>query len=148
MRDTAERCHENSLGAVSRETGLGVGKAVHRQQRLAFSLEQARAVVHLHLLGLLEGHQRLAVAALGGQQPALEPGKGGPVGAGLLAELARAPLRLIGEVLGLLVLPLLLKVMGRAPPEAGSGSERPWMPCLCARLPVAMLVQSIGESTG
>jgi hypothetical protein len=39
-------------------------------------------------------------------------------------------------------------VMGRAPPEAGSGSEKPWMPCLWARLPVAMLVHSIGESTG
>jgi hypothetical protein len=30
----------------------------------------------------------------------------------------------------------------------GSGSAKPWMPCLKGRLPVAMLVQSIGESTG
>ena len=39
-------------------------------------------------------------------------------------------------------------VIGRTPPLTGSGSEKPWMPCLWARLPVAMLVQSIGESTG
>ena len=39
-------------------------------------------------------------------------------------------------------------VIGRTVPDCGSGSEKPWMPCLYGRLPVAMLVQSIGERAG
>ena len=39
-------------------------------------------------------------------------------------------------------------VIGRTVPDCGSGSEKPWMPCFRGRLPVAMLVQSIGERGG
>lgn len=37
---------------------------------------------------------------------------------------------------------------GWTPPPSGVGSEKPWMPCLKGRLPVAMEVQSMGESGG
>src|SRR5271169_6261310 len=39
-------------------------------------------------------------------------------------------------------------VMGRTPQPSGVGSEKPWMPCLKGRLPVAMDVHSIGDSGG
>ena len=37
---------------------------------------------------------------------------------------------------------------GRRPPVCGSGSMKPWMPCLSARFPVAMEVHSMGERMG
>ncbi len=37
---------------------------------------------------------------------------------------------------------------GPMPVPSGKGSVKPQMPCLSARLPVAMEVHSIGESTG
>src|SRR5205823_14602456 len=39
-------------------------------------------------------------------------------------------------------------VTARMPPVIGSGSENPWMPCLYARLPVAIEVHRIGLRTG
>ena len=39
-------------------------------------------------------------------------------------------------------------VYGRAPPFTGSGSMKPWMPCLSANLPVATEFHSIGERIG
>ena len=39
-------------------------------------------------------------------------------------------------------------VTGWTPRPSGVGSEKPWMPCLNGRLPVAIEVQSIGESGG
>ena len=38
--------------------------------------------------------------------------------------------------------------IGRTPPVPASTSVNPWIPCFHARLPVAMLVHSIGESGG
>src|ERR1700727_2775112 len=39
-------------------------------------------------------------------------------------------------------------VIGCTPRPSGVGSEKPWMPCLKGRFPVAIEVHSIGESGG
>ena len=36
-------------------------------------------------------------------------------------------------------------VIGRIPPPRGTGSVKPWIPCLNGRFPVAMEVHSMGE---